>query len=79
MVVPSKAGEAPVKRIDVWANQSQKSASLLGMDSPLFGAPTIGVSVCVQHPVVWGGGGGGGAGERAVSAAMSGGDRRHRG
>jgi len=41
MVVAPKAGEAPVKPIDVWANQTQKSASLLGLDSPLFGATTI--------------------------------------
>jgi len=60
MAVPSKAGEALVKQIDVWANQSQKNASLLGMDSSLFGATTIEVSVCVQRPVVWMGGGGGG-------------------
>jgi len=41
MVVASKAGEAPVKPIDVWANQTQKSASFLGLVSPLFGATTI--------------------------------------
>ena len=44
MVVAPKAGEALVKPIDVWANQTQKSASLLGLDSPLFGATTIRVS-----------------------------------
>jgi len=38
MVVAPKAGEAP---IDVWANQTQKSASWLGLDSALFGATTI--------------------------------------
>jgi len=57
MVVPSRAGEALVKRIDVRANQLQKSASSLGMDSLIFGAKTTGVSVCVQRPVVWMGGG----------------------
>jgi len=41
MVVLSRAGETPVKPIAVWANQTQKSASLLGRDSPLFGATTI--------------------------------------
>jgi len=41
MVVAPKAGEAPVKPIDVWANQTQKSASWLGLDSPFFGATTI--------------------------------------
>ena len=41
MVVAPKAGEAPVKPIDVWANQTQKRPSLLGLDSPLFGATTI--------------------------------------
>ena len=41
MVVAPKAGEAPVKPIDVWGNQTQKRASLLGLDSPLFGATTI--------------------------------------
>jgi len=44
MVVAPKAGEAQVKPIDVWANQTQKSASLLGLDSPLFGATTIEIS-----------------------------------
>jgi len=44
MVVAPKAGEAPVKPIDVWANQTQKRASLLGLDSPLFGATTIAAS-----------------------------------
>jgi len=41
MVVAPKAGEAPVKPIDVWANKTQKLASLIGLDSPLFGATTI--------------------------------------
>jgi len=41
MVIPSKAGEAPVKPIDVWANQTKNKASLLGVDSPLFGATTM--------------------------------------
>jgi len=54
MVVPSKAGEAPVKPNAIWANKTQKCASLLGMDSPLFGATTI----------PEGGKGGGGGGER---------------
>jgi len=38
MVVAPKAGEAPVKPIDVWAYQMHKRASLLGLDSPFFGA-----------------------------------------
>jgi len=41
MAVAPKAGEAPVNPIDVWANQTQKSASWLGLDSPFFGATTI--------------------------------------
>jgi len=41
MVVPSTAGEAPVQPIAVWANQTQNSACLLGMDSPRFGATEI--------------------------------------
>jgi len=41
MVAAPKAGEAPIQPIDVWANQTQKRASLLGLDSPLFGATTI--------------------------------------
>jgi len=35
-VVPAKAGETRVKPIAVWANQTQKSASLLLLDSPHF-------------------------------------------
>jgi len=36
MVVAPTAGEAPVKPIDVWVNQTQKRASLLGQDSSTF-------------------------------------------
>ena len=49
MVVPSTAGETPVKPIAVWANKTQKSASLFGIDSPLFGATTA--TVLVGRPV----------------------------
>ena len=34
MVVPSKAGEAPVKRIDVWANQSIAEKRLFVVHGP---------------------------------------------
>jgi len=36
-----KAGDTPVKTIAVWANQMQNSASLLGLNSLLFGGLTI--------------------------------------
>jgi len=36
MVIAPKAGEAPVKLIDVWANQTQIRAFLSGLDSPRF-------------------------------------------
>ena len=39
-IVP-KAVEAPVNPIDVWANQMQKSTSLLCLHSPRFRKPTI--------------------------------------
>jgi len=41
MVASSKAGQTPVKPIAVGANRTQKSASLLGMRSPLLGATTL--------------------------------------
>ena len=54
MVVAPKAGEEP---IDVWANQTQKSASSLGLDSPLFGATTItmllGMEICRARRVMY--------------------------
>jgi len=50
MVVPSKSGEAPVTPIDVRANQTQISASLFGMDSPLFSQATIQYSQFPSHP-----------------------------
>jgi len=49
MVVPAKAGETPVQPITVWANQTQKSASLLGRDSPLVGGTTIAVAQLAGH------------------------------
>jgi len=40
MVVPSRAGETPVKPVAVWANKTHNKASLSGLDSPLLGATT---------------------------------------
>jgi len=37
----AKSWTVPDRRIDVWANQTHKSASLTGLDSPLFGGTTI--------------------------------------
>jgi len=39
--VMAKSWTDPDRRIDVWANQTHKSASLTGLDSPLFGRTTI--------------------------------------
>ena len=36
----AKSWTVPDRRIDVWANQTHKSASLTGMDSPRFGGTT---------------------------------------
>jgi len=37
----AKSWTVPERRIDVWANQTHKSASWTVLDSPLFGATTI--------------------------------------
>ena len=37
----AKSWTVPDRWIDVWANQTHKSASLTGLDSPLFGGTTI--------------------------------------
>jgi len=50
MVVAPKAGEAPVQSIDAWANLMQKRASLLCLDSPLFGATTQRQQSCYVSP-----------------------------
>jgi len=39
--VLAQAGEALVKPIAVWTNQTEKSASLTGRDYPLFSETTI--------------------------------------
>jgi len=51
----AKSSTVPDRRIDVWANQTHKSASLTGLDSPLFGGTTIILSfrpyyvLCLMH------------------------------
>ena len=42
----AKSWTVPDRRIDVWANQTHKSASLTGLDSPLFGGTTISFLDC---------------------------------
>jgi len=43
----AKRRRGPSQSIDVWANQTQKRASLLGLDSPLLGATTLLTSTAV--------------------------------
>jgi len=50
----AKSWTVPDRRIDVWANQTHKSASLTGLDSPLFGGTTIQDNDAPPTPVTQG-------------------------
>ena len=47
----AKSWTVPDRRIDVWANQTHKGASLTGLDSPLFGGTTISYLIMPDAPL----------------------------